>query len=205
MLEPELVAGGKVNMPLKAVDFQEMIGLQFTLEWDPDVYQFEGLADQELHFDANLDMVNSGKLTVLWSSEDLAGVSLEDQSMLSNIEFTQLSDADPKINITSGVTPALAFNADLETKGVKVRSNLFDKVQSRDLNVYPNPASNVLYVHGTNVNSEYWIVSTTGSIVKSGSFLGAKEINIEGLKKGVYVLQLQDNQLGRVNRKFVKQ
>lgn len=205
IIEPGQVAGNTINIPLKAVDFQEMIGLQFTLEWDPQVYQFERLVDQELHFDANLDMVNSGKLTVLWSSENLSGVSLGDQSVLSGIEFTQLLDTDPQITITSGVTRALAFDADLETKGVKARSNILDNVRRKVLTVYPNPASNVLYVNGTSLNSEYWIVTATGSIIKSGSFLGAKEINIEDLKKGVYVLQLQDEQQGRVNKKFVKQ
>jgi hypothetical protein len=205
IIEQTEVAGNMINVPLKALDFSEMIGLQFTLEWNPDVYQFERLADQELHFDVNLDMVKSGKLTVLWSSENLEGVSLDDQSILSAIEFTQLSDADPMVKITSGVTPALAYNSGLEAKGVKARSTILDNVRSKDLIVYPNPVSNFLYINGAKANSEYRIVTATGSIIKAGNLSGSVEINVEDLKRGVYVLQLQDDQLGRVNRKFVKQ
>ena len=104
-----------MQVPIKVQDFNNIVWMQFTMEWDPTVYRFEKLSNLELEFVTNLGMVSDGKLTISQNIEDFNGLTLADDVIISRIESTTLDEArDPNLKITTGVTPALAFNTSLE-------------------------------------------------------------------------------------------
>jgi hypothetical protein len=202
--EMEIVFGigiqseNQVNIPLQAKDFYQMIGLQFTMEWDPTVYQFEGLNDVQLHFDTNVQLAKDGKLTVVWSTDQLAGVTLEDQSVLAGLGFRKLNDGDPKISISSEITPALAFNSRLESLSV-INSEFDHELKNLVISVYPNPATEYLLISGLNPSggNEYILINTIGEWVKSGELSKESTISIGELTPGLYILKVTDS-LGKV-------
>jgi hypothetical protein len=74
----------------------------------------------------------------------------------------------------------------------------FDK---KPLNVYPNPASESIYLNLTN-NLEYSIFDSTGKLCLNGKSEG-NQINIEKLNKGTYIIVLKDENMSK-SRRFVK-
>jgi len=57
------------------------------------------------------------------------------------------------------------------------------------LNIYPNPATNVIKVNGLTSKENYTIYNTIGAVIKSGSISNSEEINVSNLTNGVYFLK----------------
>jgi hypothetical protein len=205
VLDEKMISDNRINLALKAQDFENIVGLQFTLEWDPKNINYERLVDGIVHFETNTTHAQEGMLMVTWNADDLEGLNMKEGDILSGIEFTTIQNTELSVSITSGITPALAFNSNLESfriSGKKIK----DQLQNTTIKIYPNPAIDILYV-GSYVGNrpKFAIATATGSIVKTGVLDNSDQIDIQELCKGIYVLQLMDGQLGRINRKFIKQ
>ena len=206
ILEKEQLGAHKVKIPIKSNAFSGLVGLQFTLEWNPKAYGFEKLSGQLLDFNSNLKQVEEWKLTVSWNSEDLNGLSLNEGSICSYVEFEILNDnEDPKIGINSSLTPALAFNSSLETFSVRSRFDSEERMNSKKLSIYPNPARDHIKIIDRNQSFEkYSILNTTGTVLTSGDTGFDTGIKIDHLKKGVYFLRIVDKYDRVTIKKFMK-
>lgn len=208
VLEEEHISGNKVNVPLKSQNFTNMIGLQFTLEWDTDVYQFENLSKQNIELVANMDLVDKGLLTVTWNSKDRDGLTLDENTILSKIEFIKRNEiGDPNIKISSAITPALAFNSKLETISVSSKLSMNSELFQHELSIYPNPTSDYIYIENgaRSTIKNYLIMNTIGSQVQAGELDLGKKISIGKLTPGVYILKLIDLEGKFYSSEFVKQ
>ncbi|MDR2204932.1 MAG: T9SS type A sorting domain-containing protein [Flavobacteriaceae bacterium] len=87
------------------------------------------------------------------------------------------------------------FNGDLTmaVKDVAVKSNL---------QIYPNPTSDVVKISANNDIRSIAIFDMSGKLVKT--FAGAKEINVSSLAKGNYVLQVHYVNGGVENTKLIR-
>lgn len=56
--------------------------------------------------------------------------------------------------------------------------------------LYPNPASNILYIEGGNSEFTYEMFNGMGQMVVTGKAQGSEQISIEGLTKGIYFIRL---------------
>ncbi len=64
------------------------------------------------------------------------------------------------------------------------------------LNVFPNPASGILYLDGSpkDVRGSYYVITNTlGQIIQQGQ-IATKEINISAIPAGVYILRVLDRE-----------
>ncbi len=61
-----------------------------------------------------------------------------------------------------------------------------DVINETDINVYPNPASDIIYINSTGL-PEVQIISINGKLINT---FNASEINISGLKNGIYFLKI---------------
>lgn len=213
LLEYEAIATDKLNVAIKAPKFpaspagrHEIVGLQFTLEWNPDALKFEKLSQHTLEFFVNTSNIQNGLITFSWNSESVSGLSLDKNDILSGLEFTVVNEnEDYELEITSGLTPALAFNADLASFRIK-GSELTDQISSNDrFLIYPNPAKDVLHISGITENARYSIISTTGKTIISGNLNAKNQLNLNGIKRGVYIFQTIGENQNVLNRKFIKQ
>lgn len=80
-------------------------------------------------------------------------------------------------------------------------ANLDDLAEA--LSVYPNPANNVLQLSGA-VLTAYSVFDLSGQLVKSEASISGKEININGLNSGMYLLQGTTSQGQVLSTRFVK-
>lgn len=76
-------------------------------------------------------------------------------------------------------------------------------VNSKSLQIYPNPVKDILNVSNVMINSNYEIFNTAGQLVSKGN-LGAGKISVGKLEKGVYFININDNG-AVVKTKFVKE
>ncbi|MDX9882986.1 MAG: T9SS type A sorting domain-containing protein [Prolixibacteraceae bacterium] len=83
-----------------------------------------------------------------------------------------------------------------ELKSAKVNTGI--AAVKNEFEVYPNPVSDVLFIHGMDENIRYKVFSQTGSLLLSGQ---GNQVKVSKLNAGMYILVTDDN--NRV--KFVKQ
>ena len=73
-----------------------------------------------------------------------------------------------------------------------------------DFTIYPNPVSNSIInikINGT-ANTSYQIINTIGQVVLKGK-LTTNQIKIDGLKKGIYFLEIITSE-EKLVKKFIK-
>lgn len=76
-------------------------------------------------------------------------------------------------------------------------------VNSKSVQIYPNPVKDILNVSNVTINSNYEIFNTAGQLVSKGN-LGTGKIAVNKLVKGVYFINIDDNGTV-VKTKFVKE
>ncbi|MCF7765025.1 MAG: hypothetical protein K9N62_15260 [Verrucomicrobia bacterium] len=87
--------GLDVFVPVTVSKFSEVTSLQFTLQWDPALYEFVGVGDFSLpglevgNFGAR--MTSQGALKVLWFVSDRTGVSVDDETALFTVHLRALT------------------------------------------------------------------------------------------------------------------
>ncbi len=97
--------GTQVIVPVKAVDFINIVSAQGTIQFDPSIISFVSVQDfgltslSEGNFGTN--QIASGKLMFMWTDPDFGGESLPDSAVLFTIRFN--------ISGTSGQSSPLTF------------------------------------------------------------------------------------------------
>ncbi|SIP97443.1 Por secretion system C-terminal sorting domain-containing protein [Chryseobacterium sp. RU37D] len=90
---------------------------------------------------------------------------------------------------------AVIVNAPLATNDVAGPKN--------DIQLYPNPVSDILNITKVSDKAAYKIYSAAGQLVKQGIIIN-RQINVSELIKGAYVISIDDKGKDTFNSKFIK-
>lgn len=95
-------------------------------------------------------------------------------------------------------------NGEVEDYSVRIsRKYNPNPLNQTDILIYPNPVSSVLYVKNISKKAKYTIYNTAGQIVTHGILLN-NQLNVSKLIKGVYVIDIEDNDK-TAQKKFIKE
>ncbi len=134
-----------IRIPVKVSNFKEMIGMQFTINFDADKMVWKGMAHNVLNLDMGTNHANEGKLTFLWNDPAAEMKTMDDGSIIMELLFepTTLNTINPVISLDGSVTAVAAYDKDYLQHNVVLNAakvNLAD-VQDHWV-VSPNPSSN---------------------------------------------------------------
>lgn len=73
-------------------------------------------------------------------------------------------------------------------------------VTGNELSLYPNPASNQIFIDGLGEPTNYKLFDLNGRLLQQGNYANRESIELRDLEQGVYFIQINNNTL-----KFVKQ
>ncbi len=118
-----LVAGESYTVEFKSSNFSDIIGYQFTLNFDQTAMMFDKVGGGALELDETnfgLSRLEEGKITTSWNNR--TGVSFGKDEVLFSITFTALKNGSihELLAVTSDVTFAEAYNSKLEERGVEL-------------------------------------------------------------------------------------
>ncbi|MCB0652146.1 MAG: T9SS type A sorting domain-containing protein [Saprospiraceae bacterium] len=151
--------GTMVDVDLKVSAFQDMLGMQFSVNWDPNVLDFQnvenfGIDDITKEANFGLDSVGAGRLGFLWIDNSLSGVALVDSSVLFSIKFIVIGDPNSATSVSFSNIPTLIELSDengvIESEMVSGTLNVtepnatfFNNApdQIKVIDCYPNPFS----------------------------------------------------------------
>jgi hypothetical protein len=111
--------GETLVVPVAATSFQGVTGLQFTLEWDPEVLQFLSVGDLGLPgLNANcFNGSRAGKLSFAWDDPSTFGAKVRDAEPICSIQFRAIGPAGTATSLAfhDSPTPRMLFVVDNET------------------------------------------------------------------------------------------
>ena len=228
--DSDTVAQGQlVCVPIRVQGFNDMIGLLFVLNWDPQVLTFHHTQAYNLpYLDSTLlTEFPVGRLAVAWGPLLPQGVSLPDGTAIFEICFVATGDNGDCTNVAlngSGVPSASigdAISSDglnhwTSSSGIAGQVCIQGSVSIHETDVtqpavkiYPNPAADWLTVAQTEAfsgeASRFEVLDLMGRTLRSVWLSGEKtEISLEDLPAGMYLWQLRigENvvQTGRIVR-----
>ena len=99
-----------------------------------------------------------------------------------------------------------------ESKGIKIEfknecsilSDLRETYFGNEISISPNPVEQILNIYAIKNFNKYTIQSIGGQIIKNKEVLETNNIDVSQLPKGIYFLQLIDNQGFTTIKKFIK-
>ncbi|MFK7775408.1 MAG: cohesin domain-containing protein [Saprospiraceae bacterium] len=199
-----------IQIDFKAKDFKQMIGFQFTLNFDTEKMDFEEVKSKMVGLNESnfgLTFLQEGKITVSWDQAD--GLTLEDETILFSLVFygkskTTLAES---IHISSSKTTAEAYSQNnpsgqggTDVMNVELFFNGYSNTTTWNklFQNQPNPATTSTTIPFELVLSETVILKVSdlnGRVIKviKGDFeKGYNEINLINLTgNGIFYYQLE--------------
>ncbi len=149
------LSGAELTIPVKAKDFKNITGYQFTLSWNPEVLELLGVNNKSLSGYYGTQKASEGFLTTAWDNEMVKGVSLNDDETVFELKFKVIGEngSFSEIKIGSEMTASEAYNENLDLLEIKpvngmvkvgdnAGANRFHPSQGWNLSVVPNPFTN---------------------------------------------------------------
>lgn len=150
----------------------------------------------------NLNQTPAGNLytyTFSLSDVDRGDTARITDAQLTNAELTVQSFDDSTVvlsglegsydNDTLTVTVCDGFGACItETVFIPGQINSVAELPGSNIKMYPNPATDVLFVDGLNQNTPYRLIDLSGKVIREGYV--QNQINVSEIKRGMYILHI---------------
>jgi len=198
-----------VRIPIKVKNFKNIMGMQYTLNFNSDVLKLKSVENNQLGVDYNMDFAGDGKLPFLWVDGANQPRSLEDSTVLFELVFNKMRDlTNENISISSDITSINAFDGNYSTVDIlKVGGAITESgLNSNQFVVYPNPAKDAIVVKGTHIK-EVLVIDYLGKIVKLMSLKDATNpiVQVGTLNTGLYQLRIHTLNGKMISLGFLKE
>ena len=185
LADVELIPGQTVRVPVSFKGVSQILGYQFTMEYDQRAVTFSGFESGSIVLSAeNFGTygMDAGLVTTSWGGVNAVNVSKEDAFVLE-FEVHKAGRLSEVLSISSSVTASEAYSADEEVLGLTLEFTGAKDVLSSGYELFqntPNPFSettSIGFMLPIDTEATISIYDVTGKLVKeySGSF--AKGLN----------------------------
>ena len=145
--------GDIVRLRIRVRNFNELMGMQFTLGFDNNLFQFVGVENKLLPLQQNEKFADKGAITFIWADVANYKKTLADGSAIFDLLLLKKrSIAIADIYLDPSYTPALAFGKEYlpfnvsKTSGVILEKSKTIIVSDEKLEVRPNPSDGFVKV-----------------------------------------------------------
>lgn len=168
-------AGSVIQVPFYGKDLDQILGSQFTIEFNSDVLKLENIEPlapylNDQHFGQRY--IEQGLITTSWNLAEPA--SIEDQRLF-NLTFSAISDGklNDVIRLTDRITPAEAYDPAFSVMSVDLRfGSGSDAASAKDYTLHqniPNPFSDATEIYfelPEDANARISFFDLTGNLIK---------------------------------------
>ena len=185
----------EVRIPIRIKNFNQIMGIQFTLNFNKNAFALKAIENNKIGADYNLDFIEDGKIPFLWVDATCEPKTLADSTLLFELVFNKKGDFNTEeIKLSDDITSINAFDGNYKTVGVfKTKGVITEKSMLNDaMTIYPNPAKDKLMIKGQHIN-KIEVIDNSGRIIKSMQVKDATNpsLMVSKLGKGVYHLSVQ--------------
>ncbi len=196
------IKGNTIAIPIRISNFKEIAGMQFTINFDAEKLQWNGINNNILNIDLGTNHASEGKLTFLWNDANNNYKTLDDGSVIMELVFgkTGLDNFTP-LTLDGSITAVEAFDKDYQFRNVVMNAKVNPSLLGEQWVVSPNPATKGIIKVQMQTNESKSIVfrltDNTGRVVleqKKACINGHNSFDLlesKSLPAGVYYLHAE--------------
>ncbi len=189
-----VIKGQEIQIPVYAESFDNIVGYQFTLNYDASMYTFVDVQGEAIHVSESnfgLNRTESGIITTSWNSEEPVTVKKGEVLFTLTFKVNKNATNENVVTISSDITPAIAYDDAYQAMKIKLenRSNSSDAAFELLQNT-PNPFHDVTSVSFRLPEDGVALLTVTDI---SGKVL---KVISNNYSKGSHTLQLSKAELG---------
>jgi peroxiredoxin len=192
--------GETVLVEFAAEDIEEILGMQFTLDFDINALQLEALDTRNLkESNFNLERKEQGLISLSWNKEK----KVHKKALFAlTFRAKKAGDLNQFLHLNSKLTKKEAFNADLELMDVALAFEKVEKNNSVKAQLFPNPVEKGIVNLTLQLEKKAFInvliQDLNGKILKQqqGEFqkgTSSFALKMEDLEAGIYFVQIFEN------------
>lgn len=120
--------GDQLCLPVKVYNFQDMLSMQYTIQFNPEKLQFVGVVNQQLPYlttnNFGLHSAQKGMITVVWIDNSLKGVTKEEGDDVFTLCFRVKADVGEELEVkfTDQPTPFESVNLAEQVVGINTKN-----------------------------------------------------------------------------------
>ncbi|MFP5043025.1 cohesin domain-containing protein [Parasediminibacterium sp. JCM 36343] len=143
----------EIRLPLRVNYFKNMLGLQFTLNYNNKLLQLTGIKKNRLNLEYGTNHAGEGKLTFLWMSAGLEAKNLEDSTILMELVFSKKGDiVKEDVAISSDIATAEAWDANFTKHSIvkgsgKIAAEAAIRASAENCELVNNVTNGMLTMH----------------------------------------------------------
>ena len=202
--DASIASDGYIHIPVKVKNFKEIMGMQFTLNFDPSKLQWKGIGDNQLGIETGSLHAEEGYVSFLWVDAKNEIKTLEVGSLLFELLFKTIDNGRNLIDngqliidnlntntlsIDGSVTTAIAYDKDYGVHNVLMNKvvNILP-LQQEIWTVAPNPVKDgVVHIQMNlkdNKSIVFRLIDNTGRVLLVKKVEGVKGSNNITFKEG---------------------
>lgn len=184
-------------VPITVENFNDVIGFQFSVQWNPNELTFDSLSNFALdNITFNAMQADDGMLAIIWDDSDLEGQSLADETILFEICMT--ANGNPEdvfaLNFSNTPTPCTFVQFD----GISLLESVANKTNGSITVASPLAITNISTTNADCFGNETGSidVEVTGATPPYTFTWNPTQPNsssIENVSAGIYSLTITDN------------
>ncbi|MEI6185248.1 MAG: dockerin type I domain-containing protein [Bacteroidota bacterium] len=186
----------EVRIPVRVKNFKELLGLQYTINFNAAALKFVGINNKALNFETGTNHAAEGKVSLLWVDAKSEVVTLEDGSVLFELVFERTGKEaigkeaiENALSMDGSVTAIAAYDKDYGVHDVVMkRGENIQPLQKENWVVAPNPTKDgVIQVQMNlkdNKNVVFRLLDNTGKVLLTKQVEGVRGANHFTLREG---------------------
>ena len=190
---------GYIRIPVKIKNFKDMLGMQFTISFDPAVLSWQGIGNNPLNIETGTTHAVEGSISFLWVDPKNEIKTLSDGSVLFELMFKKIDngqliiDNGNTLNLNGDITTIAAYDKDYNLHSIVMYPSLINinDITKETWTIAPNPASEGVIHVQMNLKDRKTIVFRLTDI--TGKLLMVKEV--EGTKGSNNIILREGSQI----------
>jgi len=189
-VRPGRASDGYIHIPVMVKNFKDMLGMQFTIRFDPTVLQWQGLGNNPLGIETGTNHAGEGSISFLWVDPKNEIKTLDDGSVLFNLVFEKSGDCiNEQLSLDGSITSVVAYDKDYQSHNVVFKPSVINSMETKDIwTIAPNPTKDGVIKVQMNLRDNKTVVfrlsDITGRLLLMKQVEGIKGINNITLKEG---------------------
>jgi len=136
----------EVRIPIRVKNFKEILGLQYTLNFNSKALELKGIEQNKLNVEYGINKAKEGKISFLWNDDKGISKTLDDGSVLMELVFTKKAPfMQEDLTLTNDIATIEAWDGNLQkhaiVKTIGKINSAPEFASKENWQVSPNPTS----------------------------------------------------------------